>query len=69
LASDPQAKLFDGISDGKSFATIPAPENTVNWFGGERNTLQIKVSPALRIAGLRELWSLPPVDLSRRGVT
>jgi hypothetical protein len=26
----PQAKLFDGISDGKSFPEIPAPGNTVN---------------------------------------
>jgi hypothetical protein len=30
LASDPQVKLFDGISDGTNFPAIPAPGNTVN---------------------------------------
>lgn len=30
LVSDAQAKLFDGISDGKKFPAIPAPGNTVN---------------------------------------
>jgi hypothetical protein len=30
LASDPQAKLFDGISDGINLSAIPAPGNTVN---------------------------------------
>jgi hypothetical protein len=34
LELSPQAKLFDGIFDGKSIAAIPAPGNTVNWFGG-----------------------------------
>ena len=60
LTSRSQAKLFDGISDGKSFPAIPAPGNTVNRSVRQRKTLQIKASPALRIAGLRDLSrSLP----------
>jgi hypothetical protein len=30
LVADPQAKLFDGFSDGEDFPAIPVPGNTVN---------------------------------------
>jgi hypothetical protein len=46
LTSRPQAKLFDGISDGKKFPAIPVPGNTVNRRARWRSPLQIKASQA-----------------------